>query len=253
MARLLQSLVRPFMAFCYPGQCACCRALWDGEGPWCEACEKELSALRGVGACAACAACGMPLPVANAPCPYCKGRGLFPYRDVVRLGVFREPLRGLIHSLKYHRQWQLGELLAERLHGETQVRELLERADCLVPVPLHWRRQLMRGYNQSAVLAERLGRLAHRDVVRSAVRVRHTQTQTHLHSRAKRADNLRGAFALRSPGSLEGKHVVVVDDVMTTGATLQSLGRVLKAAGPIRLSAIVLAIADPKGHGFEGI
>lgn len=250
MARLLQSLVRPFMAFCYPGQCACCGASWDGEGSWCETCEEKLAALRGVGACAAC---GMPLPAAKAPCPYCRGRGLYPYRDVARLGIFREPLRGLIHSLKYQRQWQLGELLAERLHAEAPVRELLERADCLVPVPLHWRRQLMRGYNQSAVLAERLGKLAHRDVVRSAVRVRHTQTQTHLHSHAKRADNLRGAFALRGSRALEGKHVIVVDDVLTSGATLQSLGRVLKEAHPRRLSAIVLAIADPRGHGFEAI
>jgi ComF family protein len=191
--------------------------------------------------------------MAHAPCPYCKGRGLHPYRDVLRLGIFREPLRGMIHSLKYQRQWQLGELLAERLHEDTAVRELLEHADCIVPVPLHWRRHLMRGYNQSAVLAERLGRLAHRNVVRSAVRVRHTPTQTHLHSRARRHDNLRNAFALRAPAALEGKHVVVVDDVMTTGATLQSVGRVLKSARPSRLSAIVLAIADPRGQGFERI
>jgi ComF family protein len=172
---------------------------------------------------------------------------------VLRLGVFRDPLRGLIHAVKYHRRWHLGEALADRLFAEPPIAALLAEADCLMAVPLHWRRQVARGYNQSLVLAERLGHLARRKMVRPAIRARHTPTQTHLHSRARRQENLRQAFVLTHPRTIEGKHVVVVDDVMTTGATLQSLGRVLMKAKPARLSAIVLAIADPRGQGFERI
>jgi len=143
--------------------------------------------------------------------------------------------------------------LADRLGALEAVKGVLTGTQLLVAVPLYWRRQLVRGYNQAGVIAGRIGRLCEIKVARPVVRVRDTETQTVLHSREKREENLKGAFKVVRPGVVKGKHVVVVDDVMTTGATLQSIGRALKKAGAASLCAIVVAAADPRGMGYEAV
>ena len=83
--------------------------------------------------------------------------------------------------------------------------------------------------------------------------MRDTETQTHLHSRARREENLRDAFVLVKPATVAGKHVVLVDDVMTTGATLVSFARAIRLGAPASISALVISVADPRGRGFEVI
>ncbi len=237
------------MDFCYPPVCVACDGVDDIVDHLCPGCMGRLNRLRAEHACSRCA---MPIPV-GAACAYCKDRGLPPYQQIVRLGVFQEPLRALIHRAKYQNRWPIAELLAEQLTVHPVAGGLLERAECIVPVPLHWKRQWERGYNQSHVLACRLARVGVRRergrarVVTPVIRLRDTQTQTML-PRTQRIANLRGAFALLRPAAVAGKHVVVVDDVMTSGATLQSLGRVLAAGRPASLCAVVAAIADPRGQ-----
>ena len=192
----------------------------------------------------------MPLADPEDPCPYCLGKGMRPFDRIARLGVFRDPIKHLIHRLKYHRRWPLAEYCAGRLREREPVKQLLADADCLVPVPLHRLRQISRGYNQADVLARALASRPLR-VVRPLVRLRHTETQTHLHSRAHREANLRDVFGLIDPAAVRGKRVVVVDDVLTTGATLRAVGRALRPARPASLCAIVIAIADPKGSDFQ--
>ena len=199
----------------------------------------------------ACPRCAAPLAEEGAPCPWCLGKGLHPFQRIVRLGVFHDPLKDLIHKMKYNRQWPVGELLAHRLWEHEPAQALLKCADRIVPVPLYRWRQVERGYNQAEVIARRLVQLSGNSLAQPAVRLRNTPTQTEFHSRAKRVENLRDAFGLTRPQDIFARHVVVVDDVMTTGATLQSLGRVLRQAAPASLSAIVLAIADPRGRDFQ--
>jgi ComF family protein len=241
--------------FCYPGACANCEAPAAGGAMLCDPCAAELDHLAAAGACDRC---GMPLSVDGAPCPYCHGRGLAPYERLLRLGIFDDPLRHLIHRFKYHRRWTLGEMLADRLCATERAKGLLSETEVLVPVPLHFVRHFQRGYNQAEVLARRIGSRKNSHgiaVVHAVRRTRNTETQTHLHSMEKRRANVRGAFALRRRAArrLRGRHVLVVDDVMTTGATLKSVGHLLKQAKPASLCAVVLAVADPKGRGFEAI
>jgi ComF family protein len=211
----------------------------------------ELDALAAAPACGRCAA---PLAYADAPCPHCRGGGIPPFEQIVALGLFDDPLRGMIHSIKYHGAWPLAEDLADRLREQRRTaRALLTETEAIVPVPLHFARQLSRGYNQAAVIAEGLRRQRRLRVVEALGRVRATETQTHLHSRAKREENLKDAFTLLAADGIRHRRVLLVDDVMTTGAPLRAAARELGKAGPASLSAMVLAVADQRGREFERV
>ena len=231
----LGQITRHVLDFCYPGVCANCTGACDGHLPLCEPCLSDLNALE---AAPACEKCAMPLPQHDAPCAYCRGGGVYPFERIARLGIFVDPLKHLVHQMKYHRRWGLAEFFAGRLLEQQKVRQILESVDCIVPVPLHPLRQIARGYNQADVIA--------------VSRLKRTETQTHL-SHTKRIENMRDAFGLGDPSQVQERNVVVIDDVMTTGATLQSIGRAIKRGEPRSISAIVVAIADPKQRGFEVI
>lgn len=240
----IAGILRGVMDFWFPWACAVCKAGFEGPGPLCTACAGALQKLEDEPHCAVCAA---SLPMHRSPCPYCRGKGAPNFERVVRLTSYHDPVRVMIRNLKYHRGWGLGEELAGRLLGRESVKALLHETQVLVAVPLHWRRQLVRGYNQADVIARWLGRECRIPVARPVRRVRNTETQTHLHSHAKREKNLREAFAMVDGRAIAGRHVTVVDDVWTTGATLQAMARVMKQARPASLSAIVVAVADQRG------
>lgn len=195
----------------------------------------------------------MPLGGLGGDCPYCEGKGLYPFDRIVALGMFRDPLRHLIYSVKYRGQWTLAERLADRLLEHESAKGLLSDVDCVVPVPLHAVRHIGRGFNQAEVIARRLAKRCGLRFARAAIRLRNTDSQIHLHSRAKREENLKDAFGLVKERPIRGRHVVIVDDVTTTGATLRSLARTLQYAEPASLSAAVLAVADPLGQDFQVI
>src|SRR5436309_227133 len=140
------NLVREVVDFCYPGRCAACDADCAAPASLCPECSDQLTALERAPACGRCA---MPLAELDDPCPYCMGRGRRPYDRIVRLGTFDDPLKHLVHQMKYHRRWPLAEFLAARLLEQERVKALLTETDCLLPVPLHRLRQTQRGYNQA--------------------------------------------------------------------------------------------------------
>lgn len=248
--RVLPALVRDVIDFCYPRLCAHCSNACEADEFLCDGCLGQLAALERA---AACERCGAPLASEGMPCPFCQGEGVRNYRRILRLGVFDEPLKDLIHRMKYQRQWGLGEHLADRLLRCEPVKALLAEVDVLVPVPLHFFRHFSRGYNQAAIIARRLGKGTGVAVVRPLKRVRHTESQTQMHSRRQRNENLRHAFRLTDPAAVRGRRVLVIDDVMTTGATLQSVARTLRPARPASLAALVLAVADPKHRRFQSV
>jgi ComF family protein len=249
-AAKLSGLLAQVVDFCYPGRCAACDAGVEGPTFLCESCEPELQKLESA---AGCTWCGRPIPEVGAPCPYCLGEGIAHYDRVIRLGTFSDPLKHLIHQMKYHRRWGLAESLVDRLLAQERVKGVLTETDVIVPVPLHRLRQVVRGYNQAEVMAKRLARACRVRVRRPVVRLRATESQTEMTSAQAREDNLRNAFGLVNPKGVTGKHVLVVDDVMTTGATLRAVARALRPAKPVSLSALVIAVADPKNRDFQTI
>lgn len=244
---LAQSLLRDVANLIYPPRCVCCGQLSESNPAFCTTCCVELSNLASAPACDRCAT---PLPTGSA-CAYCEGKGIHPFEKIVALGSFRPPIRKLIHQMKYRHRWPLAEILADRMLQEPRIRELLDQTDLLIPIPLHYSRQILRGYNQADALAARIASRHGIRIARPIIRFKNTPPQTLIAARQIRAENLRDAFALTRPKTIAGKRITLVDDVMTTASTLKSAARVLADAEPASINAIVVAIADPRRRDFQ--
>ena len=233
---------RPVGDLLFPQHCTCCRATCiDWLCPPCA------DALEEIAAGPRCQVCALPLATVGSPCSRCLGRPRRLVATVAALGTHAGPLRDLIHRLKYSRQWTLAEPLVRELRSQVTVESLLQECDALIPVPLHWRRRIGRGYNQSELLALELARHTTARVINALERTRHTHKQTTQGSATQRLRNVKDAFRLR-PGTLAAsvQRVVLVDDVYTTGATLRAAARAIRRGSTARIDAIVLAIADPQ-------
>lgn len=141
----------------------------------------------------------------------------------------------LVHALKYARRREMASLMAELAIAGGALKGLLRATDLIVPVPLHWRRKIKRGFNQSELLAAELSCLTRIPLASgSVVRARATATQTRLNPEQRRS-NVAGAFVCRDSGQIQDKTILVVDDVMTTGATLGEVARSLAVNGARRI------------------
>ncbi len=155
-------------------------------------------------------------------------------------GFYEGALRELIHLLKYDGMKPLAGPLSAYL---SRALPLDERFDAVVPMPLHWRRRFQRGFNQAAVLAKDVARRRKIPVLNAVRRVRDTRTQTGL-TNAKRRENVSGAFRAGPGRPLEGLRILLVDDVMTTGATGSACASALKRAGAKSVTMLTLARVD---------
>jgi ComF family protein len=221
-----------------PTLCVACREPVDGEGV-CAECWAKLSFIEPP----YCPRLGIPFvydpgpellsmeAIANPPA-YQRARAAVRYDDVART---------LVHALKYHDRTDLAPTMGRWMTRAG--RELLADADVLVPVPLHWRRGWSRRYNQSGALARAIGRQSGVKVAAEALRrVRATEQQIGL-SRAQRASNVQGAFKVDADrmADIQGRRVVLVDDVLTSGATTDACARALLRAKAAQVDVLVFA------------
>jgi len=222
-----------------PPRCVACAAPAEAQDRVCATCFSTLTFI----AEPLCGICGVPFPVPVPPgtvCAACLAEP--PGYDVARAAlVYGDGARSLVLGFKHgdrtHAAAILGGWMARAGSG------LLARAEVLAPVPLHRWRLFARRYNQAALLAGAVGRLAGLPVVADAlVRRRPTPSQGSLDRAARRA-NVQGAFAVRQGDVVAGRRVVLIDDVMTTGATADVCARALRRAGATSVAVLVLARA----------
>ena len=209
-----------------------------------------------------CTTCHRRLPFFDFPiCPICGDftRQRRPHREctgsspgAVSLfwfaGLFDAGYRPLVHALKYERQLSIGEFFGQRI-GRLLASQFSggENAPLVVPVPLHPSREKKRGYNQSGIIAAGVARATGYPLGEGLIaRIRKTKDQTKL-SPHKRVTNVRGAFAVRRPGTFRGRQVILVDDVLTTGATVNECARVIHADDADDVQVLVIALARPPG------
>ncbi|HWM94552.1 MAG TPA: ComF family protein [Thermoanaerobaculia bacterium] len=219
----------------------------------CLGCGEPLLASAPLGLCApcrgklaplgrtACAVCAGPLDAFDPPPGYCCGacREEPPAFDrLLALWVYRPPLDAVVQGLKFRRLDYLGRHLANALADG--LGEALDGFDGVVPVPLHWRRRFTRGYNQAERIACPLAGRLGLPLVPVLRRSRPTPPQTSL-GKAGRLANLRRAFRVPRPEKIRGLRLLLVDDVATTGATLDAAAGVLRRAGAAGVTAVVAA------------
>lgn len=221
----------------FPQQCLLCHEQVATTAALCRPCAAALPLLGH-----SCERCGASLPAIPAAGPAHCGRCLTraPSYDRTRsLYQYLPPVDRLVQGFKYHRRLDWGRVLGEALARHLEATS--ERADAIVPVPLHRRRLRDRGYNQSLELARPIGRTLGIPVrPRAARRVRPTQAQAGL-SRDERRRNVRNAFDIVE--TVTGQRIAIVDDVMTSGHTVDALARALKRAGADEVVVWVLARA----------
>jgi ComF family protein len=152
-------------------------------------------------------------------------------------------IQNLMHQLKYKGNKEVGIYLGRLMGFAMAESNRFSFIDALIPLPLHQSKEHKRGYNQSTVLCEGISDVLGRPVLKNVViRPEHTETQTKK-GRLERWQNMEGKFELINPSAIEGKHVLLIDDVITTGATLEACGREILKAENVQLSIATLCFS----------
>ena len=232
-----------FLDFVYPPHCPVCEA-WqppDEREALCKECAHALMAT----ADQRCDRCSAPLavPAGESACSNCDHWVDINFSRAVVLTDFRGVAHDAIHSLKFNGIKQIGPFLGSRLAAHPDLQTGLAALDLLIPVPLHAARQRERGYNQAEEIAKGLAAALCIPLVSDCLRrIRPTHQQARLEA-SERLANTNGAFKAARPICGSPRHIGLVDDVMTTGATLSACAAALQPATDAQI--IVLAVASP--------
>ncbi len=241
MIRLAVSLVQAGGHILWPGQCLACKApILPSDDRLCRRCWQELSQAVSADYCRRCGRDVSPYGIVAGRCGHCQDEP-YHYDGIVRVGRYESTLRSLTLSLKFAERTEWAAMLSGMLRQAVLTGGLSAAFDYLVPVPLHWKRRLQRGFNQSHLLAKGL-KLPQVPVSTDLVRIRNTQQQWNLKPPQRRR-NVKGAFAVRKGHPFDGKTVALVDDIITSGATLNECAKILKRAGARKVIALVIAAA----------
>ncbi len=218
----------------YPPSCLICQT---GQlRTICQDCYNQIIEAHAVG----CRRCGAF--TGKSLCQRCANGNIFNFESAYAFGIYNGALRHAIHRLKYGRRRilgkELGRILAASIADSAPFRS--ERIQSIIPVPLHSSRLRWRGFNQAELLADVLSVDLGYEVLGALKRARKTPSQVHLR-RTERAINVSNAFAVTEPNRVAGKSVLLVDDVLTSLATVNECARVLKLAGADKVFVAALA------------
>lgn len=234
-----------FLDLFYPRSCLHCNRNLNNsyELYLCGNCAKEIPYISHSG-CIRCGAVLGPHMTSKAKegCASCKGKYL-PFNTTTSVAYYDGVMKILIHKFKYARQKFLAGLLNDILLTHERLKEVVQDVDVIVPVPLHWLKKMLRGFNQSELLSLGIRKHFSKPVsVNNLCRIKNTASQTRL-SKNQRQANIRNAFFVARPESFRGKRVLLVDDVLTTGVTASECSRKLREAGAESIHLLILAAA----------
>lgn len=237
---MLHDLLEIFLDFILPRRCLKCGKILPEPGYLCEECSMSINFIGPN----CCRKCGHPLYEENSGssmlCAGCLKRKRNFYRLSRSAVVYDESSKNLILGFKFLDKTENANLLAAML--KVAGRDIFEAgADVLIPVPLHYTRLIKRRYNQSSLLALKLGKMVNLPVDSfSLVKHKRTRPQTEF-SGKERVVNVKNAFSVRYPERIRGKRVILIDDVMTTGSTLKESARALHKAGAKSIDILTVA------------
>ena len=219
----------------FPRTCFCCGIDLPAneQGFLCKECLKKLKKPGPI----ICQRCGITLKDGGAHCFNCRGKKHFKCSLIRSALDFNESSRALIHGLKYEKYTNIAKFFAPLMHKTLLENPNMLEAEYFVPVPIHKKRFKKRGFNQAEVLARELSALADIPILNALERIKNTKSQTTL-TKKERAENIKEAFICSCPKEIKKKAVILIDDVCTTGATLEECAKVLKKAGAREVYAL---------------
>jgi len=242
----IKEMMKTLLNFFYPRRCVLCRqsdlAMQSTDIDLCPACEQELPRIEH-----ACYQCGIPLAhtltqaTDQVLCGQCLQKTPL-YDRVISLLHYQPPVTWLVQQMKFHNKPSHAKLLSTLLLRRIQ-EDQLTLPEAIIPVPLHHKRQFQRGFNQSDEIARTLSKSLNCKLDRKLLkRMQNNRHQSGLNAKQRR-QNVRGVFQLAN-NKPAYRHVAVVDDVMSTGSTVNEIARVLKRAGITRVDVWVVARAE---------
>jgi competence protein ComFC len=226
----LAALSAGFLDFLYPPECLICRKRLPGFSWICPECESDLQNALDVKSQSE----AQDFIYLSEP---------FYFQQILSCWSYSPGIETLVHHVKYHKGWRLGIRLGEQM-GQLVSKAVFPDADCLIPVPLHPVRQRERGYNQSFLYCKGFQRVHPIPIQQNnLIRIRQTGTQTQLDSEARQA-NVSRVFCVKNAKRIQGKRIVLVDDVVTTGATMNACAKALLDAGAGCVTGLALVRPD---------
>ncbi|MCP4590579.1 MAG: ComF family protein [bacterium] len=239
-AYTLQGGVRALLDMLYPPTCPLCRSPGvDGPGLLCESCASSVEEEGHTAYCPTCARTTPPFAVSDGRCGHCREQKAR-IAGVVRIGPYGGELGAALRAFKYQRNWRLGASLGDRLATALQQAPWLEEVEALVVVPQWILRRPFAGDYPPALLGRRASRATGIPVIPALRRVKGGPSQIGL-TNHQRVENVRGKFAVARGVRVDGATLCLIDDVMTTGATVNECARILLNAGARAVYAAVAA------------
>lgn len=225
-------LIQGLLYLCFPANCAACnRAVSDRNQDFCISCLRQLNPSL------------MCMQEQNVFTERLFGKGYVHTGAALYLFAKGGPVQKIVHRLKYKNRPDLGKRSGSLLGAMLAQSPHYQDIDMIIPVPLHPKKEKERGYNQSTAIAEGIAETMDRTLENHIlIRQTHKGSQTHL-GRLERFANVHEVYTVKKPSAVQGKHILLVDDVLTTGATLGTCSDLLLRAGAAKVSGATLAIA----------
>ena len=229
----------------WPAVCDVCNAaICAADNHLCPKCWNELLTCTAGDYCPRCGRDASKYGLVAGACGACRHEEIH-FDGIARAGVYADALQRMILAFKHDRS-ELTVALASLAEAALQGSPFGDSIDLFVPVPLHWTRRLRRGYNQSHLLAQAAASSARPDQQGFGTRPARPIAQPQAATPAARARNVAGAFVVRARHNFGGRTICLVDDIKTSGATLNECAKTLKEAGAVKVYALVLAVAGQR-------
>lgn len=232
-------MLEKILAFVFPAKCPFCGTITNGEdNAICETCLKNLPEIKEP----RCKKCGKPILVKEKEyCYDCTKTEHF-FEEGRSIWIHKPPITTAIYALKYKNKRIYAKTFGSMLYIRYGTYLIKHKIDLIIPIPLHEKRRKRRGFNQAELIAIQLGKYTRIPVdLTSLTRVHETIAQKNLNDR-KRKQNIKGAFAAKR--AVKGKRIVLIDDIYTTGATIDEAARKLRRAGAEKVLFLTISIGQ---------